>query len=166
MRFITFHLELSRFWRRVLIVVLYFLYSALLLFWSLLPLSLATSFTPLAQWISLAGFALMVLVALILYTTTGGVSDVHDHDLFPNAKPSPLDERQEKVRNRSYLPAYLILGPSLLVLIPSAGQISLIWLLALGLFLYAVLPIAVLTWLEPDPLTENETLITWRKEHL
>ena len=151
-----FHLELSRFWRRVLVVLLYALDAGLITFWALLPPPLSTSFTPFVQWVSLAVFALMVLTALVLYASTGGVSDIHDGDLYPNAKPPPVDERQEKVRNQAYLIAYLILGPSLLVLIPSAGQIAPIWLVTLGLLLYAVLPIAVLAWLEPDPLPDEE----------
>ena len=152
----SFHLELRRFWRRVLVVLLYGLYSGLLTFWALIPYPLFPSFTPFMQWVSLAGFALMVLTALVLYVATGGVSNIHDHDLYRDAKPPPIDERQEKVRNRAYLPAYLILGPSLLVLILSAEKIAPLWLIALGLFLYVVLPIAVLAWLEPDPIEDLE----------
>ncbi len=151
-----FHLELSRFWRRVLVVLLYALDAGLIIFWVSLPYPLSTSFTPFVQGVSLAGFALIVLTALVLYAATSGVADIHDHDLYPDAKLPPIDERQEKVRNRAYLIAYLILGPSLLVLIPTAEKIALMWLVALGLLLYAVLPIAVLAWLEPDPLQDEE----------
>ena len=151
-----FHLELSRFWRRVLVVLLYALDAGLITFWALLPYPLSTSFTPFVQWVSLAGFALIVLTALVLYAATSGVADIHDQDLYTNAKASPIDERQERVRNRAYLIAYLILGPSLLVLIPTAEKVALLWLVALGLLLYTVLPIAVLAWLEPDPIQDEK----------
>ena len=154
MRTKPFHLELSRFWRRVLVVLLYALYSGLLTFWAFLPFPLPPALVSLTQGLSVAGFALMILAALVLYAATGGVADISDHDFSPSY-PSPLDERQEKVRNRAYLPAYLILGPSLLVLIFSAEKVAPLWLVAAGLFLYAALPVAVLAWLEPDPPRED-----------
>ena len=147
-------LELRRFWRRALVVVLYAVYSGVLIFWASSPHPPPGLLIPLTQWVSVIGFALMAAIVFVLYIATGGVSDVYDHDLYPNKKPSPLDERQEKVRNRAYLPAYLILGPSLLVLVPSAKQIPPLQLITLGLFLYATLPIVVLAWLEPDPITD------------
>lgn len=141
--------KLSRFWRRALVVLLYAVYSGVLILWALSP-RLPDLLVSQTLWLSVAGFAAMALTVLALYLATGGVSDVYDHDLYP-AKPSPIDERQEKVRNRAYLPAYLILGPSLLVLIPSAEQIPTLQLVLLGFLLYATLPIVVLAWLEPDP---------------
>lgn len=149
-------LELRRFWRRTLVIGLYVLYSGLLTLWVLSPQPLPGSLSLLTQWLTGAGFALMAAAVLILYLATGGVADIYDRDLYPNAKPSPIDERQEKVRNRAYLPSYLILGPSLLVLVFSAAALPPVWLVVIGLFLYATLPTVVLAWLEPDPVREGK----------
>ena len=144
-------LELNCAWRRTLVVILYTLFVGLLVLRVRLPQPLPDSLIPIAQWSTLVGLIFMVAAALILHFATGGIADTHGNDL----RPRPIDERQEKVRNQAYVSSYVLLGPSLLTLAFLTEYIALIWLFLTGLFLYASLPVAVLAWLEPDPISEN-----------
>jgi len=38
----------------------------------------------------------MAVVVLVLYVVTGGVSDIHDQDLYLDAKPSPSMNGKKK----------------------------------------------------------------------
>ena len=145
--------HLSRATRRTIVTVMYAVYVGLWLYWTWLPDDLSSPQRVLVPWFTSAGILLFFVGFYLLYAATGRLAD-HWKPVSNKA----LDERQLYLRNRAYFWAYILLGVGASVVFwNTVIKFGFFGALVMFAALYGTLPTAVIAWLEPDPLRDDET---------
>ena len=146
-------LNLSRTVRRALVTLMYGVYFGLLVSRNYLPSEIPNAQLATAQWLMLAGIVIFIVSCIVLNVSTKGLADRFRKTLTGQ----PLDERQLLLRNQAYFWSYLILGLVMFLFWNTSNDLGFGWTLIALVGLYGSLPTALIAWLEPDPLQDDES---------
>ena len=143
----SFSITLSQLSRRIFVTLLYASLVGTIILWAMQ-----------SQPFSDVVMQLITLFTVTLIIVCITVLDLATHGIAENTLTTQrdLDERQTNLRNRAYFIGYILLGQALFLLFIVNSRIGIGYTFLSALVFYTTIPTAVIAWLEPDPIEENE----------